>query len=99
MNEPQGNKARVHIRVTGLVQGVGFRAHVEYFARQAQVTGWVRNVGFDMVETVAEGERERLELFVEAVKQGPRGSHVDESHVTWEEPSGEFSDFSVRRSL
>lgn len=68
---------RVHIRVKGRVQGVGFRAHVEYAALQIGVLGWVRNVGRDTVEAVAEGAREQVEQFVESVKRGyqslPRG--------------------------
>ncbi len=95
-----GNKdlVRVHVRVTGRVQGVGFRAHVQYSALQVGVTGWVRNVGYDEVEAVAEGEREKLERFVESVKTGPPGSHVDESKVEWHNATGEFTRFYVRRS-
>jgi acylphosphatase len=59
---------RVHIRVKGRVQGVGFRAHVEYYGLQIGVTGWVRNVGLDSVETIAEGTRVEIEKFVEMVK-------------------------------
>ncbi|MBI2331002.1 MAG: acylphosphatase, partial [Chloroflexi bacterium] len=44
---------RVHVWVKGRVQGVGFRAHVEYSAQQiGGITGWVRNVGYDTVEAV-----------------------------------------------
>ena len=76
--EPQN--VRAHIWVKGRVQGVGFRAHVEYHARQiGGLTGWVRNVGYDMVEAVAEGERSKVERFIEIMKQGPRMSQVDES--------------------
>ena len=92
-------EARLHIRVKGRVQGVGFRAHVEYAARQLGVNGWVRNVGYDVVEAVAEGERAKLERLAEAVKAGPRGSHVDESTVEWLDPTGEFQSFAVRRSI
>jgi len=98
MPEPM-DLARLHIKVTGRVQGVGFRAHVDYTARQLGVTGWVRNVGYDVVEAVAEGERQLLERLAEAVKSGPRGSHVNESTVEWLEPTGEFKQFSVRRSV
>src|SRR5512141_1074573 len=90
---------RVHVWVKGRVQNVGFRAHVQYSARQIGVTGWVRNVGYDVVETLAEGSREDLERFINMVKTGPRGSQVDESTVEWETPTGEFSDFQVRRSM
>ena len=89
---------RAHVWVKGRVQGVGFRAHVEYYARQMGVTGWVRNVGYDTVEAVAEGESEDVNLFIAMVKQGPRASRVDESTVEWETPTGEFQRFGVKRS-
>ncbi len=91
--------ARVHISVKGRVQNVGFRAHVEYSARQLGLTGWVRNVGYDIVEAVAEGERRKLDQFIESVKTGPRGAQVDESSIEWQDPTGEFTYFIVRRSV
>lgn len=90
---------RAHVWVKGRVQGVGFRAHVEYYARQFGVTGWVRNVGWDTVEAVAEGERANVERFIETMKEGTRTSRVDESRVEWENPTGEFGEFGVRRSM
>jgi acylphosphatase len=89
---------RAHIWVKGRVQGVGFRAHVEFYARQIGVTGWVRNVGYDTVEAIAEGEREKVERFIATVKQGPNMSRVDQSKVEWENPTGEFREFGVKRS-
>ncbi len=91
---------RAHIWVKGRVQGVGFRAFVEYTARQiGDLTGWVRNVGYDSVEAVVEGERSDVDLFIQMVKDGPSASHVDESRVEWETPTGEFTQFGVRRSM
>jgi acylphosphatase len=86
--------------VKGRVQGVGFRAHVEYRARQmGGLTGWVRNVGYDTVEAVAEGEQSKVERFIEMMKEGPRMSQVDEAKVEWENPTGEFQVFGVKRSM
>ena len=97
---PSDSIVRAHVWVKGRVQGVGFRAHVEYCARQiGELTGWVRNVGYDTVEAVAEGERQDVELFIAAMKQGPRSSRVDESTVEWESPTGEFREFGVKRSM
>lgn len=99
MPEEDDQRARAHIWVKGRVQGVGFRAHVEYHARMiGDLTGWVRNVGYDTVEAVAEGERKRVELFIEKMKEGPRSSRVDDSRVEWESPTGEFQEFGVKRS-
>lgn len=90
---------RAHIIVKGRVQGVGFRAHVEYHARQiGGLTGWVRNVGYDTVEAIAEGERSNVERLTEMMKQGPSMSRVDEWRVEWENMTGEFREFGVRRS-
>jgi acylphosphatase len=95
-----GRMVRAHVWAYGRVQGVGFRAHVEYSARQiGGLTGWVRNVGYDTVEAVAEGERANVERLIEAMKLGPGASRVDESRVEWEEPSGDFVKFGMRRSM
>jgi acylphosphatase len=99
VNAHQSEKAHIHIWVKGRVQGVGFRAHVEYFASLIGVTGWVRNIGYDTVEAVAEGRRDELEKFIELVKQGPGASRVDEARVEWEDATGEFLEFGVKRSL
>ena len=91
---------RAHVWVKGRVQGVGFRAHVEYSARMTGgITGWVRNVGYDTVEAIAEGERANVERFIEMMKEGPRASRVDESKVEWENPTGEYQVFGMRRSM
>lgn len=91
---------RAHVWVKGRVQGVGFRAHVEYSARQmGGVTGWVRNVGYDTVEAIVEGEQKNVDKLIQAIQDGPRGSRVDESKVEWENPTGEFDRFGVRRSM
>ena len=99
LSENEG-MVRAHIWVKGRVQGVGFRAHVEYSARQIDaLTGWVRNVGYDTVEAIAEGERNKVEKFIAMMKEGPRGARVDESKVEWETPTGEFMQFGVKRSM
>jgi acylphosphatase len=90
---------RAHIVVKGRVQGVGFRAFVEFNAGKIGVTGWVRNIGYDQVETVAEGTRNQVERFILAVKTGPRAARVDECNVTEEAPTGEFKTFDFRHSL
>jgi acylphosphatase len=88
--------ARVHIWVIGRVQGVGFRVFVMQSGAMFGLTGWVHNVGYNQVESVAEGPRAVLERFAEVVKTGPRASYVDEARVEWETPLGNFKGFEVR---
>jgi acylphosphatase len=90
---------RVHIWVKGRVQGVGFRAHVEYYALQLGVLGWVRNIGWDTVESVAEGTGEKIDQFIEMVKTGPRASSVDETRIEYEPLTGQLNGFTVKRSM
>lgn len=98
--KPEDSPVRAHIWVRGHVQGVGFRAHVEYRARQiGGLTGWVRNVGYDTVEAIVEGQRSSVERLIQAMKDGPRASRIDDARVEWETPTGEFGQFGVRRSL
>ena len=87
---------RYHIRLRGRVQGVGFRAFVLRNAKVLGLTGWVRNVGYDQVETVAEGNIDVLMKFEGIIKIGPPSSHVDKINTVKEPASGEFKRFSVR---
>jgi len=87
---------RIHILVTGRVQGVGFRAFVQHMANDLDLVGWVRNRGFNQVETIAEGDSQILIKFLEILRIGPRGARVEETHFEWENPSGEFTTFEIR---
>ncbi len=89
---------RLHFWVQGRVQGVGFRAFVLAEARKRALTGWVRNVGYDTVEVVAEGPRPMLEALYDRAKQGPRAARVDAWRETWETATSEFAAFRVRAS-
>ncbi|HEY3312775.1 MAG TPA: acylphosphatase [Anaerolineales bacterium] len=89
---------RVHIWVTGRVQGVGFRAFVASSAGYIGINGWVRNTSWDTVETIAEGSRAKVDQFIQAVKTGPRASRVDNCRVEEEPPTGEFINFEIRSS-
>ncbi len=92
-------KQRVHIWVTGRVHGVAFRAHVEFFALRIGVLGWVRNLGNDTVETVAEGTPLQIDQFIEMVKKGSPASKVEGTRVEYEPLTGQLTGFVVKRSV
>ncbi|MCX7756786.1 MAG: acylphosphatase [candidate division WOR-3 bacterium] len=89
-------KARVHIIVSGRVQGVFFRDFTRRHARQLAVTGWVKNLPNGDVEIVAEGKKKKLLELIEAVKIGPQYAEVTDCKVTWSNYTGEFTDFTIR---
>ncbi len=70
---------RVH--VTGLVQGVFFRAWTAEHARQLGVTGWVRNADDGSVEAHVEGPPDAVAALVDWAHEGPRRAHVDRVEV------------------
>ncbi|MEW6722624.1 MAG: acylphosphatase [Candidatus Micrarchaeota archaeon] len=89
-------KERLHILVSGDVQGVFFRANAQNEARRLGLTGWVRNLEDGRVEAVAEGERNALEKFLEWCGRGPAGASVSGIESEWLAYQGEFRDFSIR---
>jgi acylphosphatase len=89
-------RARVQLRVTGLVQGVYFRANTAGEARSLGLTGWVRNVPDGSVEAVAEGPRVQLEALVAWCRKGPPAARVTNVDAAWQEATGEFAEFRVR---
>ncbi len=89
-------KARVHVKIFGLVQGVFFRAHTSDKARELGLVGWVRNAPDGSVECVAEGEREALEKFLAWCGTGSPSSRVERVEHEWLEFKGEFQAFGVR---
>ena len=68
----------VQYRVTGRVQGVGFRAFVADVARDEGVSGWVRNLPDGSVEARAEGDVDSLRRFEWRLWQGPAHARVDD---------------------
>ena len=67
---------RLRIRVTGVVQGVGFRYYVVRRAREFGLTGWTRNTPDGSVEIEAVGAEGPLNGFVEDIRIGPTAAHV-----------------------
>jgi acylphosphatase len=88
-------KKGVHLIVSGMVQGVGFRYHVHHSARRHYLAGWVKNLPDGRVETIAEGTEEELREFVKEVKKGSRFSRVDDVQVEWLSFTNQFNAFQM----
>jgi acylphosphatase len=67
----------LHVRISGRVQGVGFRWFVREEARRLGVSGWVTNLRSGEVEVRAGGERSSLERLRRALQVGPPGAQVE----------------------
>lgn len=83
------------MRISGRVQGVGFRWHAREVALGLGLVGRVRNHPDGSVKLVAEGRREDLEALLDWLERGPARARVDGCEVAWSTAAGNWSDFSI----
>jgi acylphosphatase len=89
---------RLTARVTGRVQGVGFRYWARRQADALGLTGWVMNADDERtVEVVAEGAPEPLSEMERRIRQGPPGAIIEEVEMRRGPATGEFDGFGIMR--
>jgi acylphosphatase len=89
---------RLTARITGRVQGVGFRWWVRRRAEALHLTGWVMNAPDERaVELLAEGPADALDELERLVREGPSGAIVEGVEARREPPSGEYDGFGIVR--
>ena len=87
----------MHIYYSGKVQGVGFRYAVKTAATGFEVTGLVRNLPDGRVELAAEGTREELDAFRQAIRDDGLDHFIRDEKVDWSDATGEFRGFEIVR--
>lgn len=87
---------RVRAIVTGIVQGVGYRASTAHEAQRLQLAGWVRNLPDGSVELEAEGPDDIVDALITWCRRGPTHAEVDDVVVEARELANDRA-FSVRR--
>ena len=95
---PEGtpmDEKTVEVRITGRVQGVGFRAWTEGEARRRSLGGWVRNAGDGSVEARFAGPAGSVDEMVDLCRQGPAVARVDAVEIR-EAEKGFSVDFRIR---
>ncbi len=90
------DKVRAHALYGGRVQGVGFRFAAQRYAHEVGVTGYVKNLWSGQVEIVVEGERKKVEAFLERIKSGPLSHYIDDVETHYSGYTGQFRDFHLR---
>jgi acylphosphatase len=87
---------RVHVYISGRVQGVFFRAETQLTAKSFNLAGWVRNIADGRVEACFEGKDENIDKMLAWCHIGPPAARVEEV-LTEEEPyTGDFCDFFIK---
>jgi len=88
---------QIRLRITGHVQGVGYRYTAAREATGLGLGGWVRNTADGAVELLAVGEPAVLERLLAWCRRGPPGARVAAVDVQWSTPTEVCDDFQIRR--
>ena len=81
----------VRLRVTGKVQGVGYRLWAMRTAESLGLSGWVRNRSDGSVEMLVTGAPKDVAAMIEACREGPRGARVTGVTATPDADDGRVS--------
>ena len=88
--------ASVHLTISGIVQGVGYRYWLSRRARERDLHGWVRNRRDGTVEALVAGEEGAVDEFVELCRSGgPPGAMISELTVEVASVEEEITGFSI----
>ncbi len=86
---------RLHLLISGRVQGVFFRANAKKMADLLQLKGWVKNLATGEVELYAIGSEEQLKKMIEWSHRGPSRAQVTKVDIIWDKNLGEYDSFEV----
>ncbi|MEN8235402.1 MAG: acylphosphatase [Actinomycetota bacterium] len=86
----------IHAEVSGLVQGVYFRASTVREARRLALEGWVRNLSSGSVEVWAQGTDDALDRIKQFLDRGPEGAVVETVSFEVVETDPRLTSFNVR---
>lgn len=86
---------RVHLFISGRVQGVCFRIETKIRANKLGLNGFVRNLENGRVELAIEGKEEKVNKLVEWAKRGPMFAKVTDMQIAEEKYPGDFKEFKI----
>ena len=87
------------IIITGIVQGVGFRPFIYRMAKRQDLRGFVRNRADAVVEITLEGEKPRIDAFLQSLsKEKPPLARLDSVQVNYSDTELGLPDFTIEKS-
>jgi len=90
---------RAEIKVSGIVQGVGFRPFIYRTAVKNGLVGYVRNRGDAVVEIVVEGKKDNVAQFLEDLKEEkPLLAQIYNITADYKADQGGFGEFTIIES-
>ncbi len=87
-------KKAVRLYLTGVVQGIFFRAFVKENAERYNVKGFVRNLEDGRIEIFLEGDLEPVDKMIELCQKGPKYAQIKSTEIKEEKFQG-FKEFKA----
>jgi acylphosphatase len=87
---------RLHLIMTGRVQGMGFRFSIERLCTKLGVNGWAKNNSDGTLEAMFEADEDKLNEVLEFCKKGPTFAIVENTEINWDECLDEFKEFRIK---
>ena len=95
MSSPKSHTSLL-LRISGRVQGVGFRYTIRTIANQTGITGWVRNLPDGAVEALIQGDDAALAAMKAWCREGPAFARVDQVQETLRTGEAAHESFAIR---
>lgn len=87
---------RLHLNISGSVQGVFYRVSAKDEADKLMLKGWVKNNDEGQVEIEVQGGEKNVQEFIDWCKKGPDGAEVQDVEITKLEGFEDFRNFSIK---
>ena len=91
-------REEARLKISGVVQAVDYRRWVCECAKRFGLAGWVRNAPDGTVEVCCQGEREDVEVFIDAARVGPARALVASIDVVWQPLVDEKNNFEIEEN-
>jgi acylphosphatase len=86
---------KIHLLISGNVQGVCYRIEAKQKAVELGLNDWVKNTTYGKVEIMAEGKEDKLKEMTEWRYNGSSGAVVDKVEAEWMESEKKFDKFEI----
>jgi len=83
------------IKITGIVQGVCYRANAQKAARSLNLTGYAKNMPDGSVQALVQGEKQDILKFIEWCNKGSESAEVKTIETNWQEATKKLSEFKI----
>ncbi len=89
-------KEQVTLKIYGRVQMVLYRDSAQRRARKIGLVGYVMNESDGTVKIIAEGEKEKLEKFINWCYNGSILAKVEKINIDWKKATDQFDNFKIK---